>query len=160
MAFSSVKTKKKKKKKKKNEEKVAYVGANTKDESIDLQLERLSVSEAGTSSVACSEIPVLTGNSGGRPILQKCSTQILAIDPKFLRAEDELRRIFGSKVVNAFENSHNSVNSRRKQVPRGGAHNYHIRRTILVAPSDHWSRWDGGLSMEHIETKGGLRFFR
>ncbi|XP_059075899.1 uncharacterized protein LOC131053465 isoform X2 [Cryptomeria japonica] len=159
MAVSSVKTKKKKKKKKKNEEKVAYVDANTKDESIDLQLERLSVSEAGASSVVSSEIPTPTGNSKGRCILQKCSTQILAIDPKFLRAEDELRRIFGSKVVNAFENSHNSGNSRRKQVPRGGVHNYHIRRTILVAASDHWPRWDGGLSMEHIETKG-LKYFR
>ncbi|KAH9302022.1 hypothetical protein KI387_013605 [Taxus chinensis] len=162
MPVSSVKTKNKKKKKKKNEEKVVRVEAITKDTSVDLQLERLAVAASGSteSLVAHSEIPATSANSGGRRNLQKCSTQILAVDPKFLRAEDELRRIFGSKVVNAFENTNNSGNSRRKQGPRRGANSYHVRKTILVAPSDHWPRWDGGISMEHIETKGGLNYFR
>uniref|UniRef100_A0A0D6R3M4 Transcription factor 25 n=1 Tax=Araucaria cunninghamii TaxID=56994 RepID=A0A0D6R3M4_ARACU len=162
MPVSFVKTKNKKKKKKKIEGKIASVEIKTNDAFIDVQLKRLAVTEVGcTESLdACSETQATSANGGGWRNLQKCSRQILAVDPKFLRAEDELRRIFGSKVINACENSNNSGNSWRKQGPRRGARIYQVRKTNLVVPSDHWPRWDGGMSMEHIETKEGMHFFR
>lgn len=85
-------------------------------------------------------------------------TSILQVDPKFLSAENELRRIFGAKVVSSFENNHQSGSSRQVRGARRGTHN--PRKTILISPSDHWPRWDGSLSMESLESKDGYHYFR
>lgn len=163
---TSVKSKNKKKKKKKNKAKISSFEP-IKDTSADLLLERLNVTGTECASDrdsldAHSGKTALRTNSGlgGKYISAKCTSQILSVDPKFLRAEDELRRIFGSKVINACENSSHSDNQRRKQGLRRGARSFHTRKTTLVVPSDYWPRWDGSLSMELVETKEGLQFFR
>ncbi len=90
--------------------------------------------------------------------------EILAVDPRHLRAEDELRRIFGSKVINAVERSGEGSGmmggGRRRQPPRRGSRVMPLKKTLLVIPSEHWPCLEGGLSMECCDTKDGLQFFR
>ncbi|PIN23868.1 hypothetical protein CDL12_03414 [Handroanthus impetiginosus] len=90
-------------------------------------------------------------------LMKHSKSSILQVDPKFLSAENELRRIFGSKVVKSFERSHLSVNSRLMRGGRRG--NQNLKRTILVSPSQHWPRWDGSLTMELLETRDGVNYF-
>ncbi|KAK1388498.1 Transcription factor [Heracleum sosnowskyi] len=72
--------------------------------------------------------------------------------------ETELRRIFGSKVVNSLGKSHQTGPSRQNRGGRRGNHNH--RKTILVSPLEHWPRWDGSFSMEYLETKDQYHYFR
>ncbi|KAG5231582.1 transcription factor [Salix suchowensis] len=90
--------------------------------------------------------------------VKQCAPSALQVDPKCLNPENELRRIFGSKVVKSFEKSNQASSSRQVIGGRRGAH--HTRKTILVSPSEHWPRWDGSLSMEFLETKDGYHHFR
>ncbi|KAL1456324.1 hypothetical protein WDU94_001063 [Cyamophila willieti] len=53
--------------------------------------------------------------------------KLLAVEPKFLNANNELKRMFGSRVVHA------ETNSKRKS--RGRAH---VKQTILVNVKDTW----------------------
>jgi hypothetical protein len=58
------------------------------------------------------------------------------VDPRHLRAEDELRRIFGSKVINAVERSGEGSGmmggGRRRQPPRRGSRVMPLKKTLLV----------------------------
>ncbi|KAK1256850.1 hypothetical protein QJS04_geneDACA015522 [Acorus gramineus] len=126
---------KKKKQKKKNRDD----GNSMKDrseESIDAILEELAIDTKTINGVS----------------------SLLAVDPKFLKAEDELRRIFGSKIVRSFENDRNGGSSR--QVRGGRRMTLSLRKTMLVSASVNWPKWEGDLSMELLETKGGVNYFR
>lgn len=90
--------------------------------------------------------------------IKQCAPSILQVDPKCLNPENELRRIFGSKVVKSFEKGNQASSSRQLRGARRGSH--HIKKTILVSPLEHWPRWDGSLSMEFLETKDGYHHFR
>lgn len=83
--------------------------------------------------------------------------EILGVDSRYLRAEDELRRIFGSKVISAAERGGDG--SRKRQILQRGGRVW-LKMTLLVTPHDHWPRVESGLSMECIDSKDGLQFFR
>ncbi|KAL2490201.1 Basic helix-loop-helix [Abeliophyllum distichum] len=160
VSVSGIKTTKKKKKKKKIKEDLS-ASAENDERSSGLMLEDLSLgaSSYGNEQIASHPAKVKSAKVYNDKIMAKhCKTSILQIDPKFLRPENELRRIFGSKVVNSFERSHHSGSSSSTYVGRRGSHNH--RRTILVSPSEHWPRWDGSLSMELLETKDEVHYFR
>ncbi|KAI3812234.1 hypothetical protein L1987_16941 [Smallanthus sonchifolius] len=89
---------------------------------------------------------------------KRCTTNILQVDAKFLSADNELRRIFGSKVVDSFEKSNQAGSSRLGRAGRRAIHSY--KKTIIISPSEHWPRWDGSLSMELLECKNGYNYFR
>ncbi|KAJ3681128.1 hypothetical protein LUZ60_015617 [Juncus effusus] len=93
---------------------------------------------------------------------KSASVSVLAVDPKHLKAENELKKIFGSKVVNSFQNqagtSGTGTGTRRNNGTRRGVHN--PRKSLLVSPMPNWPKWDGSLSMELIETKNGVHYFR
>ncbi|KAI3728745.1 hypothetical protein L6452_17387 [Arctium lappa] len=154
VSSSSQKSKKKKKKKKSKE-----LSSSTGDvNSLDVMLEDLSF---GVNSSGGQRQPSKKKsenvNGGDRPG-KGCTTHILQVDPRFLSAENELRRIFGSKVVSSFERSNQPGTSRQSRPVRRGSHTH--RKTILVSPSDHWPRWDGSLSMELLEHGDGCNYFR
>lgn len=87
------------------------------------------------------------------------ASSVLAIDPKHLKAENEMRRIFGSKVVDSFENQRNMPSSSRQvRGARRVAHN--PRKTLLVSPPSYWPPWDKSISMDLLEMKNGLNYFR
>ncbi|KAI9137002.1 transcriptional repressor TCF25-domain-containing protein [Paraphysoderma sedebokerense] len=70
---------------------------------------------------------------------------VLNIDTRQMDPDAELRRLFGSKIVNEV------ANKRNKRI---------IRKTILSTPRDTWPRLDSlGLSMELVESKDGHNWF-
>ncbi|KAA8516243.1 hypothetical protein F0562_019422 [Nyssa sinensis] len=154
---SNHKTKKKKNKKKKSKEDPFSTSDNV-EKPTNVMLENL-YPEVNSSSCQPGPIKAKPANvKVGDSLVKQCTQSILQVDPKFLSAENELRRIFGSKVVNSFEKSHQTGSSRHMRGVRRGSHNH--RKTILVSPSSHWPRWDGSLSMELLDTRDGYHYFR
>lgn len=152
---TSVSNRKPKKKKKKNKDESMKDKA---DKSIDSILADLSINTKPSSQD--SELKnIKAWSKEVQPGRKKHgSTSVLLVDPKHLKAENELRKIFGSKVVNSFENKQGAGSSRHMHGARRLAHN--PRKTILVSSSNYWPRWDGSMSMELLETKDGLQYFR
>nr|GMD75421.1 transcription factor 25 [Ipomoea batatas] len=155
-ASSNQRSKKKKKKSKEN----LHTSTRNPQKSLDVMLENLSVE--GDSScrkdIASHSTEAKVINTNSNKSVKKSSSSILQIDPKFLSAENELRRIFGSKVVSSFERNNQSGSSRQARGIRRGSQNH--RKTILVHPSEHWPRWDGSLTMELLETRDEINYFR
>ncbi|GMY09146.1 transcription factor 25 [Fagus crenata] len=149
---------KSKKKKKKRGKEGSLSSADKVEKPLDAILESFSLE---TNSSSHQGGPAKTKGANpkdeGKPVKQ-CVPSILQVDSKYLNAENELRRIFGSKVVKSFEKSHQAGSSR--QIRGGRRGNLAHRKTIIVTPSDHWPRWDGSLSMEFLETRDGYHYFR
>lgn len=151
---SSHKSKKKKKRKGKDG---SLKSTDEVEEPLDAILENISLE---ATSYGNHGVPAKanTNTKAGNKLVKRHVPSILQVDAKFLNAENELRRIFGSKVVKSFEKSSQTGSSRQI---RGGRHGTHThRKTILVTPLDHWPRWDGSFSMEFLETRDGYHYFR
>ncbi|GMH02831.1 hypothetical protein Nepgr_004670 [Nepenthes gracilis] len=154
---SSYKKSNKKKKKKKNKA-ATFPATNRAENSLDALLERFSFDGDSANHQACSSKSGISDYSVGDNLIKQRQSSLLKVDPKFLNAENELRRIFGSKIVNSFENISQAGGSRHVRGARRGGHSH--RKSILVSPSEHWPRWDGSLSMELLETNDGSHYFR
>ena len=159
---ASRKSKKKKKKKKNGKNSVSETPADDDDDGDDDEVDQLlkvfTVSEKASSSSISTE-----SQSKVLLIASKSNKAPLVVDTKHLRAEDELKRIFGSKVINAVERSNygNFGGTRRRQgmnrkIGRGNL----LRKTVLVTPKDYWPSWDNSISMEQIGVKDGLQEFK
>uniref|UniRef100_A0ACD5XZR4 Uncharacterized protein n=1 Tax=Avena sativa TaxID=4498 RepID=A0ACD5XZR4_AVESA len=152
-------TNKKSKKKKKKGKAEPPVSAKSRDEkSLDSILEDLSIEKKPTQGRLHQN-----DRAAGKKIETNEATvgtsSVLTIDPKHLKAENEMRRIFGSKVVDSLENQRNMPGpSRQIRGVRRAAHN--PRRTLLVSPPSFWAPWDKSMSMDLVETKGRLNYFR
>ncbi|KAG5008985.1 hypothetical protein JHK87_017500 [Glycine soja] len=140
----------KKKKKKKNKD--SAVANKMDDKELDLILEDLSLN-VDTSA----EQPVSTKDKNKS--VKQHAASVLQVDPKYLNAENELRRIFGSKVVKSFESSNQVGSSRQMRGVRGRVH-YNLKKSVLVTPSDNWLRCDDSLVMQFLEIKNGYNYFR
>ena len=151
--------KSKKKKKKKNKE--GSLESTHKDEKpLDIILEALTL-DVNTSGQQQGPEKGKAANARLHDSLAKRSPAlILQVDPKYLNAENELRRIFGSKVVKSFEKSNQTGTGSSRQVRGGRRGGYNPRKTVLVTASEHWPRWDGSFSMEFLEVKDGYHYFR
>ncbi|KAJ7963383.1 transcription factor 25 [Quillaja saponaria] len=147
--------KSKKKKKKKNKE-VSSSSKDTVEKDLDVILENLDVNSSTEQHLSSKAKGVYAKDCNNA--VKQYSDSILQVDPKYLNAENELRRIFGSKVVKSFESSNQAGSSRQTRGVRRGNHN--LRKTVLVTPANHWQRWDGSLSMEFLETRDGFNYFR
>ncbi|XWS76775.1 hypothetical protein CRYUN_Cryun01aG0206700 [Craigia yunnanensis] len=155
-AVSTSNNKSKKKKKKKSKE-----GSSSTDKHetpLDVSLDTLSLDFNFSTHQSGPNKPISENAKAREDLVKQSTPSILQVDPKYLNVENELCRIFGSKVVKSFEKSNQSSSSR--QVRGGRRGNHHIRKTVLISPSDHWPRWDGSLSMEFLETKDGYHYFR
>lgn len=159
VSMSRAKSKKKKKKKKNNKEDF-FPTNDLRSRNILLENRSLGASSSGHQEIApCpTEIKSLKADNEEKLLKAQFKTSILLVDPKFLSAENELRRIFGSRVVKSQERNNSSVNPRPMRGGRRGSHN--LKRTVLVSPSQHWPRWDGSLAMELLETIDGVPYFR
>ncbi|KAI5067333.1 hypothetical protein GOP47_0017861, partial [Adiantum capillus-veneris] len=143
---------KKKKKKKKKGKKVAAPEKPEEDD-VDQLLKSFSLSRKEDDSKAS------TSNGVGVN-----SADILSVDTRQLRAEDELKRIFGSKVINAVErdaisNSYGGLRRRQGLRQKVGRGNF-MKKTTLVTPREVWPFWDDSISMELTHIKDGLQFFK
>ncbi|KAK9500401.1 hypothetical protein O3M35_001675 [Rhynocoris fuscipes] len=73
---------------------------------------------------------------------------VLSIDHRTLNPNNELRRIFGSKII------------QNEQVKKRGRNRGHLRSTWLVSPKENWPQiGKPGLSMKLVETKNGIHYF-
>ncbi|KAK6947240.1 TCF25/Rqc1 [Dillenia turbinata] len=156
VAPSAILKSKKKKKKKSILDPVSPEDKVDKRPESDNLLESLCINEKSSTLK-----PTKGGSANAKDhdkMIKHHKSSILAVDSKYLSAENELRRIFGSKVVSSFEKSNQSGTFRQIRGGRRGSHN--PRKTLLVSPSDHWPRWDGSLSMELLESREGQYYFR
>ncbi|ESQ39333.1 hypothetical protein EUTSA_v10001357mg [Eutrema salsugineum] len=145
------KNKSKKKKKKKTKESRSNVAKP--EITLDETLEALSL-DANSKKEKFQETKPPSDSAK-----RASSRSVLEIDPKYLNLENELRRMYGSKVVRSLESSSQAGGSSRQgRVGRRGIH--HITKTVLISPMENWSRWDRSFSMEFLETKDGYNYFR
>lgn len=152
-------SKRKSKKKKKKNKADSSSKTNLKDEkSLDAILEDLSIGPSPPTHQTSPQSTNVVSAEAQRKTQSLSTSSVLTVDPKFLKAENELRKIFGSKVVNSFENHQSGGSSRQIHGGRRAAHN--PRKTLLISPSSHWPRWDWSMSMELLETKDGVNYFR
>lgn len=158
ISTSNKKLKKKKKKKERENSSSTTVTDKILDKPLDLILESLSLDVKPSASSRQQGPEKAKSGAEERNCGKQCLPSLLEVDPKYLNAGNELRRIFGSKVVKSFEKNNQASSSRQL---RGGRRVNHLaRRTYLVSPSDHWPRWDGSISMEFLETRNGYHYFR
>uniref|UniRef100_A0A2P2IQM4 Transcription factor 25 n=1 Tax=Rhizophora mucronata TaxID=61149 RepID=A0A2P2IQM4_RHIMU len=147
-----------KKKKKKKCKAGLSPSTNQVEKPLDESLETLSLD---VDSSRDQPGPTKTKSENARrheEYVKQNSPSILQVDSKCLNPENELKRIFGSKVVKSFEKSNQASSSRQVRGGRRGSH--YARKTILITPSEHWPRWDGSLSMEYLESRDGFHYFR
>ncbi|RDX89077.1 hypothetical protein CR513_29243, partial [Mucuna pruriens] len=149
VSTSNSKSKKKKKKKNKDNATANKMGD---EKELDLILEDLSLN---VNTLAEQSISTKDMNKS----VKQHTTSILQVDPKYLNAENELRRIFGAKVVKSFESNNQASSSRQMRGVRGRGH-YTLRKSVLVTPTDNWLRCDDSLSMQFLEIKNGYNYFR
>ncbi|KAF5733405.1 hypothetical protein HS088_TW17G00948 [Tripterygium wilfordii] len=154
---SNCKPKKKNKSKKKKKGKEGPTSANKVEESLEEVLENLSLDV----NYSVSGPDPTKSNLGKAKVndkfVKRFDQSILQVNPKNLNPQNELRKIFGSKVVKSFEQSNQAGGSRQLRGGRSGARH---RKTNLVTPLEHWPQWDGSFSMELLETKDGCNYFR
>lgn len=100
------------------------------------------------------------------PATNSNSLKVLHVEPRLLNADTELKRLFGSRVVESERRVEDSANSNvaRRRARAGGRA---IRRNIsLVTPRENWFDHAPGLIME-IDTEGceqssesGVRYYK
>lgn len=163
--------KKKKKKKNKNSSKPVVpseaIGAKVDEaelDEIDRALKELSANESPSQA---AESPAATMNTRD-PSFQKSPEELLAIEPKFLNATNEMRKLFGNVVLETFDQSEDANTGRRRDrrgemfdLGRALTGRYSpasrgqslagvtLRKNALMAGKDEWPRApSGGLGME------------
>ncbi|EAL88396.1 hypothetical protein KXV27_006013 [Aspergillus fumigatus] len=158
-ADSSKKKKKKNKKKKAAVAKVTATGgapcAQSDDEldEIDRALKELAVESKGTDSQKAAAVPPENVRGASFP---RTPEELLSIEPKFLNAMNEMRRLFGNVVLESFDEETGTGRRRdrnREMVDMGRALTGTTqRRNVLMQGKDEWPRApSGGLGMELVE---------
>ncbi|XP_076358427.1 LOW QUALITY PROTEIN: nuclear localized protein 1 [Tachypleus tridentatus] len=135
----SLKRKKKKKKKKMKNQKSTEDNLDDAEDEIDASIREVNkiLGEPEQSAITCLV-------SGEKSPHEK---SILSVDYRNLNPENELRKIFGSKVIQA------------EQVKRRGRGRSHSRASVLVIPRNWPHVGKPGISMTLVETKGDIQFF-
>ncbi|CAL5195854.1 unnamed protein product [Lathyrus oleraceus] len=155
---SNPKSKKKKNKKKKSKDN-AVSGKRGSEKELDLILEDLALNANSSNEQHVSTEGKAVNAKGKSKSVKQDAVSILQVDPKHLSAENELIRIFGSKVVKSFENTNNQPSSSR---PMRGVRRvrHNLKKTVLVTPANTWLPCDDSLSMQFLEIKNGYNYFR
>lgn len=155
---SNPKSKKKKNKKKKSKDN-AVSGKRGSEKELDLILEDLALNANSSNEQHVSTEGKAVNAKGKSKSVKQDAVSILLVDPKHLSAENELIRIFGSKVVKSFENTNNQPSSSR---PMRGVRRvrHNLKKTVLVTPANTWLPCDDSLSMQFLEIKNGYNYFR
>ena len=173
----SVDSNKKKKQKSKRKQKARKSGVAgdsavkseaTELDEIDRALKELSTD--GNRPSQGFDLPASIGNIHD-PEFPKTPQELLSIEPKFLNATNEMRRLFGNVVLENFDQSEDTGTGRRRgrqremiDLGRALTGRYSpasrgqslagvtLRRNILMPGKDEWPRApSGGLGMEIVE---------
>ena len=159
----NAKKRKAKKKKKKKETKPAKGAHEEFEEDLDSLLQEFGVHETNDNPSASSSSTAVDDNGVARAKEKERSDihALLSIDPTLLSPEGEMRRIFGPGAVG-------STNRERAAAGPGAGRMHHrghrglrrVKKSVLFQPPADWPKPDIGLSMEHLETRGGLSYFQ
>ncbi|KAF5841607.1 transcriptional repressor TCF25-domain-containing protein [Dunaliella salina] len=132
-------------------------GGGGKEDEIDILLKELSVADGAQATQAAPP----AGNSvTARPK----SLEVLSVDTRALRGDDELRRIFGASVIASVDREEASQINRTRG--RGAQRNSAVARRVmkkglLVTPKDHWPLLDPtAMSMQSNGWKDGVQVFQ
>lgn len=82
-----------------------------------------------------------------------CQTPLLGTDNRQLSVEAEMKRIFGAKVVQQGL----AEDDRNRRMPKG--RRKILRKGTIITPKDHWTKFEGGLSMEYLGVENGRKLF-
>lgn len=92
---------------------------------------------------------VVPPTTGAAESSRHSTRPLLTVDKRFLNANAEMKRIFGSSVVRAEQRKKVTHSSRSRRV-----------QTILAVPRDTWPKMDKpGLTMTPVEYKDGCQWF-
>ena len=135
---------KRRKKKRPGKGKQAAAESKREEEEIYQMLQSLCIQNSAAAPSSRQQ-PVGTGE--GR--------LLLAVEPRLLKAEDELKRIFGTRLVEAEGDDDGGAGgwagaSRRvrRLAARGLLRRQPLKPGTLVQPRDQWPRFEGGFTME------------
>lgn len=146
--------KKKRKRKKKSNKKLAV--ASTSEDNIDK--DDLDDIDKTVRWVEANTAPLEKPDAMSNDTVNTAAVRkIMSVENKHLNPENEMRRIFGSRVV-ASENTRHQ----RQRGGRGGRGHgqVHHRSTLLVTPKPQWpSGARTGLSMRPVESEGSGSWF-
>ncbi|KAL4419888.1 hypothetical protein ABPG75_006986 [Micractinium tetrahymenae] len=129
-------------------EPVATAGAADEEE-LDAILAEMNLQPAAgvaqPAAAAAGQQGAAAAAGGGRPLL--------AVDMRQLKADEELRRMFGSRVLEeegeegggAYAGASRRV---RRLAARGLLRRQALKPGAIINPRDTWPRFDGGFSME------------
>jgi len=165
---SDIKSKKKKRKsKKKDKPKTAEHawGVDCPQEAEQLDeidmLCRQIEGAGGSKGVAKGERSTGDSEAKGPPLVGGKSVQrpLLSVDMRHLKAEDELKRIFGRRVIASESQAMKAEGQRQRGVQARGAGQRASKKTVIVTARDNWPRVQSGLSMEVVGTDKGARVF-
>ncbi|CDF32311.1 unnamed protein product [Chondrus crispus] len=96
----------------------------------------------------------------------KTLTEVIRVEPRLLNADSELKRLFGSRVIESERRGEEIASGRGgRRRGRGGGRNNPRRRVSLVSPRENWFPEAPGLVMqldsEDTDTDPtGVRYFR
>ncbi|XP_014262295.2 transcription factor 25 [Cimex lectularius] len=139
-------SRRKKKKKKKKPCKIPSSNTRSSEDNIEDEVEK-----------SVREVNALLGEIQGVGPVQSSDVQIpssarkgvLSVDHRMLNPNNELRRIFGAKIIQS-----------EQMKKRGRGSRGHLKTTWLVSPKDYWYQIEKpGLSMKLVETKNGVQYF-
>ena len=144
--------KKKKKRKKKSGKKlaVASTSEDNKEDDLDDIDKTVRWVEANDPSDRISNTNTVSDDT----VDSKAAKKVLLVENKHLNPENEMKRIFGSRVVAS------EANQRQKKGRGGRSHQVHHRSTLLVTPKPQWpSGARTGLSMRPVESDASGSWF-
>ncbi|KAI3425283.1 hypothetical protein D9Q98_009050 [Chlorella vulgaris] len=120
------------------------------EEDLDSILRELNLLPSDPAAVAPSQ---QTQAAAGAAAAAADQRPLLAVDVRHLRADEELRRMFGSRVIEedeeggagAYANASRRV---RRLAARGLIKRVPLKHGAIIVPRDTWPRFEGGISME------------
>eukprot|EP00798_Chlamydomonas_sp_ICE-L_P023358 gene23358-30614_t len=130
-------------------------GAEPEDE-IDKLMKEMNLKTAGDAA---------STSAADSKTFKKEASDLLGVDVRWLRGEDELRQIFGAGVVqsvNREDRAEAAAARRGRTGVRGTAvgRRKPTKKGVLVSPKDHWPPFEGGLVMECVGNKDGYPLYR
>ncbi|EFN53652.1 hypothetical protein CHLNCDRAFT_136380 [Chlorella variabilis] len=121
--------------------------AKRDEEDLDAILRELNLQPSTSAAASSQQAAAGAAAAGG-------SRPLLAVNMRHLKAEEELKRMFGSRVVEeddeeggagAYANASRRV---RRLAARGLLKRAALKPGAIIMPHDTWPRFDGGICME------------
>uniref|UniRef100_A0A383V684 Transcription factor 25 n=1 Tax=Tetradesmus obliquus TaxID=3088 RepID=A0A383V684_TETOB len=124
------------------------------EEDIDALLQQLNMAPAAAAAAAAQQ-PASTAAGASSSSSSSAAKQLLpllGVDPRRIRGDAELRRMFGAGVVHAVDREQAGGDRRGRgggatASARAAVRRRQLKKCLLVTPAEHWPNVDSGISM-------------